>query len=122
MSTTTLNIHSSLSKASGSLNGHRITVGANGLPNKVDKYLSVKIICANYSLNLPIISLTPKLVTFQTIKSDIDQTCNINVTYETTFSTLSYTYKTVETPKSTITPATGIDTYTITSNFTVDRV
>ncbi len=64
MSTTNLAIYTALSRSSGSLIGHRITVSGNGLPNKVDKYLSVKLLCADYSLDLPIISVTPKLITF----------------------------------------------------------
>lgn len=64
MSTTNLAIYNTLSRISGSLNGHRVTVSCSGLPNKVDKYLSVKLLCANYSLNLPIISVTPRLITF----------------------------------------------------------
>jgi hypothetical protein len=60
MSSTNLALSGGLSRSSGSLNGHRITVAGNGLPDKIDKYLSVKLLCSNYSLNLPIISVTPK--------------------------------------------------------------
>jgi hypothetical protein len=64
ISTTKLNILSSLSKPSGSLNGHRISVNTNGFPFNVDSYLSVFIICKNYTLPLLIISVVPNLLTF----------------------------------------------------------
>ena len=64
MSSTDLNIASSLSKSSGSLNGHRISVNTNGFPFKVDSYLSVLIVCKNYTFPLPIISVVPNLLTF----------------------------------------------------------
>jgi hypothetical protein len=41
VTTTSLSIGSGLSRSSGSLNGHRLTVSTNGFPSSVEQYLSV---------------------------------------------------------------------------------
>lgn len=53
-----------LSRSSGSLNGHRISVDGNGYPETVDKYLQVTLNCKNYTVPLSIISVTPTRLTF----------------------------------------------------------
>lgn len=53
-----------LSRSSGGWNGHRISVDGNGFPETVDKYLSALLICQNYTVALPIISVVPTKFTF----------------------------------------------------------
>jgi hypothetical protein len=53
-----------LSRSTGSLNGHRISVDGNGYPETVNKYLQVTLNCKNYSVSLPIISVVPTRLTF----------------------------------------------------------
>lgn len=49
ITTTSLEFGSGLSRSSGSLNGHRLTLNANGLPTSVNQYLSVNLVCTNYT-------------------------------------------------------------------------
>jgi hypothetical protein len=50
------------------------------------------MICPNYTVNLPIVNVIPKKITFETVKSQIEQVCTVNITYETKFQTFNYTY------------------------------
>lgn len=66
ITTTSLVFGSGLSRSSGSLNGHRLTLNANGLPTSIstNKYLSINLVCANYSQLLQIIEIIPNKITF----------------------------------------------------------
>lgn len=78
---TKISMSNGISRSSGSLNGHRLTLETNGFPSKVDKTPSVNLLCTDYSEYLPIISITPNKLTFETIKSNTDQACKLNITY-----------------------------------------
>jgi hypothetical protein len=90
---TSLKIVGGISRSSGGLNGHRLTVATNGFPSTVDKYLAVNLICTNYSTPLQVISVVPDKITFEAIPSAVDQACKINVTYETNFVAFGYNYR-----------------------------
>lgn len=62
---------SGISRGYGSLNGHRLTLDANGLPTAVDRYLNVLLVCSNYTEKLPIIEVVPNKITFETIPSPV---------------------------------------------------
>lgn len=85
MTTTVLSFGTGMSRISGSLNGHRLTMSGNGLPTSANQYLSVNLICANYSQKLNIIEVIPNRITFETAPSLLDQQCKVNFTYQTTY-------------------------------------
>jgi hypothetical protein len=87
----------------------------------VDASLSVKLLCQNYTVLLPLISVVPNLLTFETVKSVNPQSCRLNITYQRTYKLFTYTYNDSQTPISSIVAA-GINTYTVTSTQSVDRV
>jgi len=62
--TTNLALGYGISRSSGSLNGHILSVAGNGLPATVDQYLSVILICGWTMTPLDIISVVPNVVTF----------------------------------------------------------
>lgn len=121
MTTTVLSFGSGLSRTSGSLNGHRLTLSGNGLPTSANQYLSVNLICLNYSQKLNIIEVIPNKITFETTPSIVDQQCKVNFTYQTTFKTFYYNYMNTQTYNSTVTQSTG-NTHIVTSTATVDSV
>ena len=121
ITTTDLSINTGISRSSGSLNGHRLTVGANGLPSTIDQLLSVTEICGLTVTKLQVIAVVPNQVTFETIPSPIAQSCKINVTYETTYRVFGYNYSTAQTHNSTITQGAS-NTFTISASTSVDAV
>ena len=121
LTTTTLSIGTGLSRSSGSLNGHRLTVATNGFPSSVDQYLSVTSICGPTVTKLQVVAVVPNRVTFETIPSSIAQSCSINVTYETSFRVFGYNYLTAQTHNSTITQGAS-NTFSIVATTTVDTV
>lgn len=118
---TSLNIATGISRSSGGLYGHRLTVATNGFPSTADKYLAVNLICTNYSTPLQVLSVVPDKLTFETIPSTADQACKINVTYETTYRTFGYNYRSAENLASTVVQGSS-NTYTITSSGDVNEV
>ena len=121
ITTTNLWITSGISRSSGSLNGHQLTVSGNGFPSTVDQLLSVTEICGLTVTKLQVIAVVPNQVTFETIPSPTPQSCKINVTYETTFKVFGYDYLTSQTHNSTITQGAS-NTFTISASTTVNTV
>jgi hypothetical protein len=121
LTTTTLSIGNGLSRSSGSLNGHRLTVAVNGFPSSIDQYLSVTSICGPTVTKLQIFAVVPNRVTFETIPSPTAQSCSINVTYETSYRVFGYGYLTSQTHNSTITQGAS-NTFSIVATTTVDTV
>lgn len=121
ITTTSLSFGTGLSRTSGSLNGHRLTLSGNGLPTGANQYLSVNLICANYSQKLDIIEVIPNKITVETAPSLSDQQCKLNFTYQTTFKAFNYNYMTTQTYNSTVTQSTG-NTHIVTSTAAVDSV
>lgn len=64
ITSTSLSINTGISRSSGSLNGHRLTVATNGMPSSIDQYLSVTAICGLVVTKLQIIAVVPNQVTF----------------------------------------------------------
>lgn len=118
---TLLGFGTGVSRTSGSLNGHRLSLTANGLPTAVDQYLAVNLICLNYSQKLSIIEVIPNKITFETTPSLVDQQCKLNFTYQTTFKTFNYNYMTTQTYNSSVSQSTG-NTHIVTSTASVDTV
>jgi hypothetical protein len=65
--TTTLQLAIGLSRSSGSYNGHIISVSGNGLPTVADKFLSINLVCKNFSTLIMPTIVTPSRVTFETV-------------------------------------------------------
>lgn len=61
-------MNSIVSQSSGSLNGHMLSMNVNGFTNSIsDKHLAVNLICSDSTVSLPIVSVAPNKLVFETV-------------------------------------------------------